>query len=295
MAAFPEISGNSVNGFGQSEYRQASPFFWHPPELQPHGGLQAKVLEYLFSQEEVALEFSHVAMGGTVRGPEPVAQSDQRVQRTPQEWSADIKQYGLANEADVVGIAAMRDAYFEVLGAAFSEPPNGVVIDKMPIRTVYAGVLWRLIPDARFIFCLRHPCDVVLSNFMQHYTVSDAFANFLTLEGSVKIYDGTMRLWQTYLDKLPLNVHTVRYEQLVEDLEQSVREVLSFLDLPWDPAVLEYAERARQRGRINTNSYHQVTEEIYTRSRDRWRAYGKFLEPHLAVLRPHLEYFGYDD
>ncbi|NCF18921.1 MAG: 4Fe-4S dicluster domain-containing protein [Haliea sp.] len=111
IAAFPEISGNSVNGFGQSEYRQAAPFFWHPPELQPHGGLQAKVLEYLFSQEEVALEFSHVAMGGPVRGPEPVAQSDQRVQRTPQEWSADIKQYGLANEADVVGIAAMRDDY----------------------------------------------------------------------------------------------------------------------------------------------------------------------------------------
>jgi tetratricopeptide (TPR) repeat protein len=192
-------------------------------------------------------------------------------------------------------IAAVRDAYFHALDAAFAEPPKGVVIDKMPIRTVYAGVLWRLFPDARFIFCLRHPCDVVLSNFMQHYTANDAFANFFTLEGSVKIYDRTMRLWQTYLDKLPLNVHTVRYEHMVEDLEQSVREVLSFLDLPWDPAVLKYAERAIERGRINTNSYHQVTEAIYTRSRDRWRAYGEFLEPHLAVLRPHLEYFGYDD
>lgn len=192
-------------------------------------------------------------------------------------------------------ISELRAVYFEARDGVLPDAGSDIVIDKMPIRTVYAGILWRLFPDARFIFCMRHPCDVVLSNFMQHYTVSDAFANFQTLDGSVKIYDRTMQLWRTYVDGLPLNFHTVRYESLVTDLEKTVGKVLDFLDLPWDPAVLDYAERAKERGRINTNSYHQVTEAIYTRSKDRWRAYREYLEPHMAVLGPHLEYFGYDD
>ena len=34
------VSGNAINGVGETEVRQASPFFWHPPELQPFGALQ---------------------------------------------------------------------------------------------------------------------------------------------------------------------------------------------------------------------------------------------------------------
>ena len=190
-------------------------------------------------------------------------------------------------------IDALRRRYQAALGEFVPDGFDGRVIDKMPIRTVYAGILWRLFPDARFIFCLRHPCDVVLSNFMQHYTVSDAFANFYTLEGSARLYDGVMRLWQVYLDKLPLCCHTVRYESLVRDMESELRAVLEFLDAPWDPVVLQYADRARTRGRINTTSYHQVTEPLYDRASGRWRLYERHLEPYMAMLAPHIERFGY--
>ncbi len=86
----------------------------------------------------------------------------------------------------------------------------------------------------------------------------------------------------------------VRYESLVEDLEGETRRLLGFLGLDWDPQVLEYAERARQRGRINTNSYHQVTEALYRRSLDRWRAYAAYLDPVMENLAPHIEHFGYE-
>ena len=33
-------SGNTINGLGETEVRQASPFFWHPPDLHPYGELQ---------------------------------------------------------------------------------------------------------------------------------------------------------------------------------------------------------------------------------------------------------------
>jgi len=191
-------------------------------------------------------------------------------------------------------IVALRAAYREALAKFVPGDFDGLVVDKMPIRTVHVGIIWRLFPDARFLFCLRHPCDVVLSNFMQHYTVSDAFANFFTLEDAVKTYDRVMKLWQIYTTRLPINYHTVRYESLVEDMASELRGVLEFLDVPWDSGVLDYAERARDRGRINTNSYHQVTEPLYTRSSGRWRRYAHHLEPYVDLLAPHVQRFGYE-
>ncbi len=191
-------------------------------------------------------------------------------------------------------IAGLRHDYLDALAQFVPDGFDGVVIDKMPIRTVHAGMLWRLFPDARFVFCLRHPCDVVLSNFMQHFTVSAAFANFYTLEESVRLYDKVMSLWHIYASKFPLQWHAVRYESLVDDMESEVRRVLEFLGVPWEPAVLDYTGRVAERGRINTNSYHQVAEPVYARASGRWRAYRAQLEPHMGLLAPHIERFGYD-
>lgn len=189
-------------------------------------------------------------------------------------------------------ISRLQALYYEAVEEA--GPAAGLVIDKMPIRTPHAGALWRLFPDARFIFCLRHPCDVVLSNFMQHYRATDAFVNFYTIEDSARVYDKVMGLWRLFVSRLPLNYHVVRYENLVEDLEAEARQVTDFLGVDWEPSALDYARRAKERGRINTMSYHQVTEGIYTRARYRWRAYADKLAPVLDVLAPHIEFFGYE-
>ncbi len=45
QSKMPEISGNTVNGKGEAEVRQASPFFWHQPRLHEFGELQHAVTE----------------------------------------------------------------------------------------------------------------------------------------------------------------------------------------------------------------------------------------------------------
>ena len=55
----------------------------------------------------------------------------------------------------------------------------------------------------------------------------------------------------------------------------------------------EYDKTAKERGRINTPSYHQVTEKIYTRASGRWLRYRRHLESVLPVLAPHAERYGY--
>ena len=128
---------------------------------------------------------------------------------------------------------------------------------------------------------------------MQDFRPNDAMVNFFDLEQTAAFYVKTMRLWQTTQRMVPVRFHTVRYECLVEDLESEVRRVLDFLELEWNPRVLQYADHARGRGRIDTPSYHQVVQPIYDHAKYRWRRYENHLAPVLGVLAPFVESFGY--
>ena len=55
----------------------------------------------------------------------------------------------------------------------------------------------------------------------------------------------------------------------------------------------DYHRHAQNRN-INTPSYSQVTQKIYTRARYRWLRYGKYFDPLLDRLEPFIDEFGYD-
>ena len=187
---------------------------------------------------------------------------------------------------------ALRRLYRQAL-ARHGAQPGRRVLDKLPLRTIHLGLVQALFPQARVVFALRHPCDVVLSNFMQQYAANEAFVNFYTLADSVRMYDAVMSLWARLRPLLSLPLAEVRYEDLVQSPERVSAEACAFLGLDWHPAQLEAAQRTSGRGRINTNSYQQVAEPIYARAVGRWQRYRGYLAPHLPVLRRHAERFGY--
>ena len=202
---------------------------------------------------------------------------------------------GLA-EFDSDHLAELRQIYFTELDKHLEpDDRSAVVVDKLPLNTVHAGLIHRIFPQARFLFAQRHPCDCVLSCFMQNLRLNDAMANFLDLEDAARLYDKVMTLWQQYQAVLPLAVHTVRYESLVEAFEETVAPVLDFLGVDWDDAIKNYAETARQRGRIKTPSYNQVTQPIYTRARGRWERYREHMQPVSPTLLLWAKHFGYDE
>lgn len=194
---------------------------------------------------------------------------------------------------DTDGRGELRALYRQQIDAS-RRTEHARVIDKMPIRTIHAAFIHRLFPNAKFLFAERHPCDVVLSNFMQNYAINEAMIHFSRIDSAVGIYDRVMRLWQHTLQTLPgLPVHYVRYESLLEDAEGTLRAACSFLDLPWRSGLQEHRETLARRGSIKTNSYHQVAEPLYQRSKYRWQNYRTQLEPYLATLQPHIERMGY--
>ncbi len=100
---FPETSGNDINGLGEKAVRRPSPFFWHPPNRQTHGALQKEVTDYHRQSDAVRKWFSPNPPGG--RGPDAIVKSDKKVSKTATEWSKIVKEFTLANESDLVGIA----------------------------------------------------------------------------------------------------------------------------------------------------------------------------------------------
>jgi hypothetical protein len=114
-----------------------------------------------------------------------------------------------------------------------------------------------------------------------------------SLPTTAGFYADVMGLWLHYAQVLPLCTLAIRYEDLVADFRTEVGKILDFLGLPWDEAVVRYAEHAKGRS-IATPSYHQVVQPIYQRSVGRWRNYATAFEPVLPVLRPFIDAFDYD-
>lgn len=191
-------------------------------------------------------------------------------------------------------IRDLRDIYFRELDLNGDHPaPDRVIIDKLPLNISNIGLIHRIFPDSRFILALRHPCDCVLSCFMQVFGLNDAMANFLDLGRSAELYASTMELWQVYRDKLDLPVHVSKYEDLIKDFDGSCRALLAFLGLDWHENLENYRETAARRGVINTPSYSQVIQPIYKEASGRWTHYRAHMEPVLPVLRPWIDAFGY--
>jgi hypothetical protein len=189
----------------------------------------------------------------------------------------------------------LRNVYFTEVDRLVPDAAGKLVIDKLPLNIVRVPLIHRLFPDAPIVFAQRHPCDVVLSCFMQSFVINDAMANFLDLGDAASLYDLVLTFWQKCCDVLPLRVHTVRYEDLVRDLVGEARSALEFLGLPWDGAVLDHSGTARARGLISTPSYSQVIRPIYREASGRWERYRAQMAPVLPTLAPWARRLGYGE
>lgn len=196
----------------------------------------------------------------------------------------------------LAGMGSLSDHQIEVIRAAYWRhagiTPEGVVIDKMPLNTVILPLIRAVFPDARIIFALRDPRDAILSCYQQRFGMNVAMAQLLELDSAAAYYDAVMSLRRACVDRLGVDMLTVRYRDVVHDLEGQARALAEHLDMPFDAAMLDYRKVALGRD-INTPSARQVIQPIYTRSVGRWRRYAAQLEPVRPILDRWAVAFGY--
>jgi tetratricopeptide (TPR) repeat protein len=187
------------------------------------------------------------------------------------------------------GLDNLRDYYLQrarQLGVI--ESRAGWFTDKMPLNETHLGLIGLMFPEAPIIHVLRHPLDVVLSVFSNQLTHGFYCAN--ALETIAQHYALIADLVEHYRIEMTLKYLPIRYEDVVDNQEDSVRRMLSFVGAKFDKACLEFHKNTRY---ARTASYAQVTEKLYDSSRYRYRKYLPHLKPVIPILEPVIARLGY--
>jgi len=131
-------------------------------------------------------------------------------------------------------------AIFEAYATKAGKPRWG---DKTPMYMRHLGLIERLFPDAQYVHLVRDGRDAALSflempegTFTRTWAHPETSAQFACL-------------WRKEVsDALALGrrvgaarYHELRYEDLVADPEETARAICAFADIPFEPAMLEYA------------------------------------------------------
>ena len=201
----------------------------------------------------------------------------------------------MIEEIDNAAARIASSFYFEELKKHIELGKNPIVIDKLPLNILHLPLINQIFPEARFILALRHPLDCVLSCWMQNFKLNPPMANMVDLDRIVDFYCTAMEILNLSQKRYSLNIHRIRYEDLVLDFEGEVLNILAFLNLKWEEGLRNYQKTAFSRDRIRTPSYSQVVKPIYNTASYRWKNYEKYLDSFKERLEPWLSDYEYLD
>ena len=204
------------------------------------------------------------------------------------ELDIDASRFAMLDHAT---LNRLRDAYWAKVAASGVRPGGAAFVDMDPLKGISLPVIATLFPQAKIVLVRRDPRDVVWSCFHTNFTPTPAAYQFTSIEAAARHYEALMRLTDLAIRKLPLDIHIMRYEDLITDFDTVTKNLCAFLDLPWSPGLHDFNITAKARG-VSTASGPQVRRALYDGSRQ-WERYRVQLEPVMPILDPWVTAFGY--
>jgi hypothetical protein len=147
-------------------------------------------------------------------------------------------------------------------------------IDKMPNNFRHVGLMHLMLPQARIIDARREPMACCFSNFKQLFANGQEFT--YSIEEIARYYRTYLEIMEHWERVLPGRVLRVYHEDVVDDLEGSVRRLLDFCGLEFEPQCVAFHENRRS---VRTASSEQVRQEIYREGLVHWKNFRPWLEP----------------
>jgi tetratricopeptide (TPR) repeat protein len=161
-------------------------------------------------------------------------------------------------------------------------------IDKMPNNFRHLGLIRLILPRAKIIDARREPVACCFSNLKQLFAKGQEFT--YSIDDIARYYRTYLELMRHWDDVLPGWILRVHHEDVVDDLEGSVRRMLDFCGLEFEPQCIEFHKTVRS---VRTASSEQVRQPIYREGLDQWKHFETCLEPLKVALGDALS--GYRD
>lgn len=212
-----------------------------------------------------------------------------RMQLAGQSYPADLTSLTQAN------VDQLREIYAADVRRIAPDLGQRRLVDKNPLNMLCLPMIMRIFPEARIILCLRHPCDVLLSCYMQPFRSPAFMVLCSSLERLARGYVDAFEHWFHHMEVFAPRVLEWRYESVVSRFDDHLVRLGEFLQMEDSAPMARFAEHARAKGYISTPSYAQVTEGIHRKAVNRWHAYRDKFEPVLPILRPIMGRLGYDE
>jgi tetratricopeptide (TPR) repeat protein len=147
-------------------------------------------------------------------------------------------------------------------------------IDKMPNNFRHIGLIHLMLPNSKIIDVRREPVAGCFGNFKQLFAQGQEFT--YSLDDIARYYRTYLELMRHWDAVLPGRVLRMHYEDVVDDLEASVRRLLEFCELEFQTACVAFHETERS---VRTASSEQVRQPIYREGLSQWRHYETWLGP----------------
>jgi hypothetical protein len=189
------------------------------------------------------------------------------------EWRATLELYGFTEEEWLTRVrGSLEDLHCRY---AESQGKNRWA-EKSTKDSLIIGFLDKLYPDCQVVHIVRHPRDVIASNRVKYGKKKGAF------------YGG---YWVQYVRSAELGggrlgsdrFRTIRYEDLVADPENVLRDLIAWLGEAWSDDVLRFGERTH-RYPPKTKKPEKEQFAIHTRS----IGHGRVPHSVLPLLYVHL-------
>jgi Pyruvate/2-oxoacid:ferredoxin oxidoreductase delta subunit len=166
MALWPDVSGNDLNGLGETEIRRPSPIYWQTPDLTPFGPLMQFFVNHAPRDEDL---YKTQMETDRIRATKVIPVEKNRIEKSKEEWTDLVKDVGVKSGAVAIGITKMRP---EWVIDTFDVPYEtvitiGVAMDFENLKTAPE------VPSA----------IEVIKKYGEAHLVSHAIANFIHEQG----------------------------------------------------------------------------------------------------------------
>ena len=166
---------------------------------------------------------------------------------------------------------------------------------KTPIISANIKYMEKIFPNKRYIFSIRHPYDVVLSNYKQVYSQNAAMAAFNDMHHACVLYSKVMSDWFEVFPGETERVCYIKYDDLVNDFKNQMQCALNFLGVGWTDEVMNFVEHAQKRA-VRTPSYANVRKGLTIGVQTSWQKFDFLFDAKCqALLDPWVKRFGYSD
>ena len=145
--------------------------------------------------------------------------------------------------------------------------------DKMPVNYRYLFLALSCLPSAKVLWCRRDRMPLKWSIYKSLFaTQGNPFAyNFNKIDVEIESQELLMNLTKKHF---PDQVIEIRYQDLVECPKDVINWMLDRLALPYNDKCLDFHKNERP---VNTRSFHQVRQKIFSGSDSAWLKFEKKL------------------